>query len=137
MVIIVFSEKIKTYNECSADEKEVLDSFRKMKLLYDHARFRLYKNKVEDLIEDYEELKKLREDIQFKYFSIYEELIGEKLIEGELDASIWGNTREHENEVWDSELRLVADIKTNFDIALNMIESGEAEQSIIDAENWE
>ena len=137
MVIIVFSEKIKTYNECSADEKEVLDSFRKMKLLYDHARFRLYKNKVEDLIEDYEELKKLREDIQFKYFSIYEELIDEKLIEGELDVSIWGNIREHENEVWDAELRLMSDIKTNFDIALNMIESGEAEQSIIDAENWE
>ena len=31
----------------------------------------------------------------------------------------------------------MSDIKTNFDIALNMIESGEAEQSIIDAENWE
>ena len=60
----------------------------------------------------------------------------EKLIEGELDASIWGNTREHENETWDSEVRLMGDIKTNFDIALNMIESGEAEQSIIDAENW-
>ena len=27
------NEKIKTYNECNADEKEVLDSFRKMKLL--------------------------------------------------------------------------------------------------------
>ena len=128
-------EKIKTYNECSADEKEVLDSFRKMKLLYDYARFRLYKNKVEDLIEDYEELKKLRDEIQFKYFSIYGELIGEKLIEGELDVSIWGNTREHENETWDSELRLMSDIKTNFDIALNMIESGEAEQAIIDEEN--
>ena len=136
MVIIVFSEKIKTYYECSSDEKEVLDSFRKMKLLYDYARFRLYKNKVEDLLNDYEELKKLREDIQFKYFSIYEELIGEKLIEGELDASIWGNTREHENETWDSEVRLMSDIKTTFDIAIRMIESGEAEQSIIDAENW-
>ena len=131
------NEKIKTYNECSADEKEVLDSFRKMKLLYDHARFRLYKNKVEDLLNDYEELKKLRENIQFKYFSIYGELIDEKLIEGELDASIWGNTRENENKTWDAELRLMSDIKTNFDIALNMIESGEAEQSIIDAENWE
>ena len=129
------NEKIKTYNECSADEKEVLDSFRQMKLLYDHARFRLYKNKVEDLINDYEELKKLREDIQFKYFTIYEELVDEKLIEGELDVSIWGNAREHENEVWDSELRLMSDIKTNFDIALNMIESGEAEQAIIDDEN--
>ena len=131
----MLNEKIKTYNECSADEKEVLDSFRQMKLLYDHARFRLYKNKVEDLIEDYEELKKLREDIQFKYFSIYEELLAEDLIEGELNASIWGNTREHENEVWDAELRLMSDIKTNFDIALNMIESGEAEQAIIDEEN--
>ena len=129
-------EKIKTYDECSVDEKEVLDSFRKMKLLYDHARFRLYKNKVEDLINDYEDMKKLREDIQFKYFSIYGELIDEKLIEGELDVSIWGNAREHENEVWDSEVRLMSDIKTNFDIALTMIESGEAEKSIIDAENW-
>ena len=131
----MLNEKIKTYNECSADEKEVLDSFRQMKLLYDHARFRLYKNKVEDLINDYKQLKKLREDIQFKYFSIYEDLIDEKLIEGELDASIWGNTREHENETWDSEVRLMSDIKTNFDIALNMIESGEAEQAIIDDEN--
>ena len=136
MVIIVFSEKIKTYNECSDDEKEVLDSFRKMKLLYDYARFRLYKNKVEDLINDYEELKKLREDIQFKYFSIYRELIDEKLIEGELDAIIWGNTREHENETWDSEVRLMSDIKTNFEIAINMIESGEAEQAIIDEGNF-
>ena len=132
----MFNEKIKTYNECSADEKEVLGSFRQMKLLYDHARFRLYKNKVEDLINDYQELKKLRENIQFKYFSIYEELLAEDLIEGELDASIWGNTREHENETWDSELRLMSDIKTNFDIAINMIETGDAEQSIIDAENW-
>ena len=132
----MLNEKIKTYNECSADEKELLDSFRQMKLLYDHDRFRLYKNKVEDLINDYEELKKLRDEIQFKYFGIYGELIDEKLIEGELDASIWGNTRENENKTWNAELRLMGDIKTNFDIALNMIESGEAEKSIIDAENW-
>ena len=129
------NEKIKTYNECSADEKEVLDSFRQMKLLYDHARFRLYKNKVEDLINDYEQLKKLREEIQAKYFSIYEELLVEDLIEGELEASVWGITREHENEVWNSELRLMDDIKTNFEIAIEMIESGEAEQAIIDDEN--
>lgn len=30
----------------------------------------------------------------------------------------------------------MSEIKTNFDIAINMIESGEANQSIIDAENW-
>ena len=130
------NEKIKTYDECSVDEKEVLDSFRKMKLMYDHARFKLHKFQVEDLIKDYEKLKKLREEIQVKYFSIYEELVAEDLIEGELDASIWGITREHENEVWDSELRLMGDIKTDFDIAITMIENGEADKAIIDAENW-
>ena len=88
-----------------------------------------------ELINDYEQLKKLREEIQAKYFSIYEELLVEDLIEGKLDASVWGITREHENEVWNSEVRLMDDIKTNFDIAIEMIESGEAEQAIIDDEN--
>lgn len=128
-------EKIKTYDECNADEKEVIDSFRKMKLLYDHARYKLHKHNVEELISDYEKLMNLREEIQSKYFSIYDELISEDLIEGELDATIWGITREHETETWNSELRLMTDIKTNFDIAIHMIESGEAEQFIIEAEN--
>ena len=130
------NKKIKTYDELDVDEKEVLDSFRQMKLLYDHARFKLHRLQVEDLIKDYEELKKLREEIQVKYFSIYEELLAEDLIEGELDASVWGITREHENEIWDSELRLMSDVKTNFDIGIAMIESGEAEQAILDAGNW-
>ena len=128
-------DKTSTYDGLNDDEKEVLDSFRKMKLMYDYARFKLHKLQVEDLINSYEQLKKLREEIQVKYFSIYEELLTEDLIEGEVDASIWGITREHENEVWDSELRLMSDIKTNFDIAIAMIESGEAEQAIIDDEN--
>ena len=129
------SDEIRKYDELNVDEKEVLDSFRKMKLMYDHSRFRLHKYQVEDLINDYEQLKKLREEIQVKYFSIYEELLAEDLIEGELDASIWGITREHENEIWDSEIRLISDIKTQFDIGIAMIESGDAEQAIIDDEN--
>jgi len=129
------NDRIKKYNELDVDEKEVLDSFRKMKLMYDHARFKLHKLQVEDLINDYEQLKKLREEIQVKYFSIYEELLAENLIEGELDAGIWGITREHENEIWDSEIRLISDIKREFDIGIAMIESGEAEQVIIDDEN--
>ena len=129
------NDRIKKYDELDVDEKEVLDSFRKMKLMYDHARFKLHKLQVEDLINDYEQLKKLREEIQVKYFSIYEELLAEDLIEGELDAGIWGITREHENEIWDSEIRLLSDIKTQFDIGIAMIESGDAEQAIIDDEN--
>lgn len=128
-------EKIRRYDELKDDEKEVLDSFRKMKLMYDHARFKLHRIQVEYLINDYEQLKKLREEIQVKYFSIYEELLSENLIEGELDASVWGINREYENELWDSELKLMSDIKINFDMAIAMIESGEAEQAIIDDEN--
>lgn len=128
-------EKIRTYDELEDDEKEVLDAFRQMKLMSDYNRFKLYKFKVEDLIDDYEQLKELRQDIRAKYFSVYEELVNEELIEGELDAGIWGITRDHENETWDAEMRLMNDIKTNFDIAIKMIESGEADQSIIDAEN--
>ena len=129
------NERIRKYDELDVDEKEVLDSFRKMKLMYDHARFKLHKLQVEDLINDYEQLKKLREEIQVKYFSIYEELLSEDLIEGELDAGIWGITREQENEIWDSEIRLISDIKREFDMGIAMIESGEAEQAIIDDEN--
>lgn len=107
-----------------------------MKLISDYNRFKLYKYKVEDLINDYEQLKKLRESIQAKYFSIYDELVEERLIEGELDVSDWCITRDNENETWDSEVRLMSEIKTNFDMAIKMIGNGEAEQSIIDAENW-
>ena len=129
------NDRIRKYDELEDDEKEVLDVFRQMKLLADYNKFKLYKYKVEDLINDYEQLKQLRQDIQAKYFSVYDELVNEELIEGELDASIWGITRENKNETWDSELQLMSEIKTNFDIAINMIETGEAEQMIIDDEN--
>ncbi len=130
-------DKIRTYDELNVDEKEMLDVFRQMKLASDYNKFRFYNLKVKALIEKYEQLKQLREEIQGDYFLLYGELIAEELIEGELDASDWGITREHENEVWDAELRLWSEIKANFDLAIKLIESGEAEQSIIDAENWE
>lgn len=135
MGIIMTEDRIRKYDELEDDEKEVLDAFRQMKLMSDYNKFKLYKYKVEDLIKDYEELKKLREEIQAKYFSVYDELLNEELIEGELDASIWGVAGDLENETWDSELQIMSEIKTNFDIAINMIETGEAEQMIIDDEN--
>ncbi|MEE1335811.1 hypothetical protein [Methanobrevibacter sp.] len=128
-------DKIRTYDELNVDEKEALDVFRQMNLMADYNRFRFYNLKVENLIAKYEQLKQLREEIQGDYFLIYDELVAEELIEGKLDASDWGITREHENEVWDAELRLMSEIKANFDLAIKMIESGEANQSIIDAEN--
>ena len=129
------NDTIRKYDELNVDEKEVIDSFRQMKLISDYNKFKLYKYKIEDLISDYEQLKILRKEIQVKYFSIYGELLDEDLVEGELSASDWGIIRDHENEIWSSELRLMGDFKTEFDMAIAMIESGEAEQAIIDDEN--
>ena len=83
---------MRTYDELNVDEKEVLDVFRQMKLMSDYNKFRFYNLKVEALITKYEQLKKLREEIQGDYFLIYDELLSEELIEGELDASDWGIT---------------------------------------------
>ena len=49
-------DRFRTYDELEDDEKEVLDAFRQMKLMSDYNRFKLYKFKVEDLINDYEQL---------------------------------------------------------------------------------
>lgn len=111
-------DKIRTYDELNVDEKEVLDFFRQMKLESDYNKFRFFYLKVENLIEKYEQLKRLREEIQSDYFSLYDELESEELIEGEIDASDWGITREHENEVWDAELRLWSEIKSHFDLVI-------------------
>ena len=48
---------------------------------------------------------------------------------------VGGITREHEKENWKTGLRLMGDIKIEFDIGIAMIETGEAEQLIIDDEN--
>ena len=119
--------KFKTYDELEDYEKEVLDAFRQIKLISDYNRDRLYSYKLEDLIKDYEQLKQIREEIQAKYFSIYEELLNEEWIEGEIDASLWGITREQENDTWESELRLMSEIKTNIDLAIKIIVSSERE----------
>ena len=68
-------EKIKTYNECNDDEKEVIDSFRKMKLLYDHARYKLHKHNVEELIGEFTYIvNKPANNIYNSMFKIYRKL---------------------------------------------------------------
>lgn len=51
------NDGFRKYYELEDDGKEVLDSFRQIKLLYDHARFKYHRLQVEDLINDYEQLK--------------------------------------------------------------------------------
>lgn len=128
-------EKIKTYDECDEDVQELLDRFREMKLKADYSKFRYHRLQIENIMHDYEKLRELREDIQVQYFKIYNELLDDDLIEGDVDAALWGIDRERENGTWNAELDILVKIKKDFDDVIEMIESGEAEQNLIDSEN--
>lgn len=56
MMIKMTEDRFRKYDELEADEKEVLDAFRQMKLMSDYNKFKLYNFKVEDLINDYQSL---------------------------------------------------------------------------------
>ena len=135
MGYIMPEDEIKTYDELEPEQKEVFDTFRKMKFSVDYANFRYQTVKLEDLLEDYEKLKKLRENIQEKYFSVYDELLSEDLINDVLDGSDWALIREHEKETWDAESNMMLEIKEQLELAMSMIESGEADRMYIEAQN--
>lgn len=131
----MISDEIKIYDELDDEQKEIIDSFRELKLKWDYSRFSLYNYQLEDLICDYEKLKELRKSIQVKYMDIYDTLVKEDLIDDDIDLGLFGIAREYENEVWTAEMQTLNKIKMNFDIAIRMIETGEAKKSLIEAEN--
>lgn len=128
-------EKFRTYDELNDVEKEVLDNFSELKLKADYSQFLLFKYKIEVLIDYYKQLIELRNSIQTKYFALHEEMFNEGLIEGEMDVDVWQTTRNAEDVNWNDELRLLDEINTQLEIAIKKIESGEAKQSIRDAQN--
>lgn len=131
----MINEKIRTYNECTADEKEVLDSFRKMKLMFDQARYELFSYKLTDLLEKYECLLEMRQETQALLFSVLEEIDQHGLSGIDVDYEKLGRNREAEEDNIAEEVNIVKEYKVAFDEGLALISSGAAEQAILDAEN--
>ena len=129
------NKKIRTYNECTADEKEVLDSFRKMKLMFDQARYELFSYKLTDLLEKYEDLLEMRQETQALLFDVLEEIDQHGLAGIDVDYEKLGRNRQAEADNIAEEVNVVTEYKTAFDEGLALISSGAAEQAIIDAEN--
>ena len=129
------NQKIKTYDECTADEKEVLDSFRKMKLMFDQARYELFSYKLTDLLEKYEDLLEMRQETQALLFDVLEEIDQHGLAGIDVDYEKLGRNRQAEADNIAEEVNVVTEYKTAFDEGLALISSGAAEQAIIDAEN--
>ena len=129
------NQKIKTYDECTADEKEVLDSFRKMKLMFDQARYELFSYKLTDLLEKYEDLLEIRQETQALLFAVLEEIDQHGLAGIDVDYEKLGLNRQVEAGNIAEEVNIVKEYKVAFDEGLALISSGAAEQAILDAEN--
>ena len=128
------SEKIRNYDELRDDEKELMHTIRNLKLMKDHATFSLYSFQLAELIEDYETLMNLREAIQMKYFAIFEDIQKNDLVDGEINVNLWAHNRDNENNVWKDELDKIQEIKNSLDVGIELIESGIAEEMIIQEE---
>ena len=129
------NQKIKIYDECTADEKEVLDSFRKMKLMFDQARFELFSYKLTDLLEKYEDLLEMRRETQALLFDVLKEIDQHGLAGIDVDYQKLGQNRQVEEDNISEEVNVVKEYKVAFDEGLALISSGAAEQAILDAEN--
>lgn len=131
------NKKIKTYNECNVDEKELLDTFRAMKLNYDQARFELYSYRLNDLIEKYEKIVEMRRDAQALFFEIMEEIDKDGLSAIDVSYEKFGRNRQVEEDYINEEVNIIQEYKLGFDEALTLIYDGTAEQLLIqDENNW-
>ncbi|SDA45038.1 hypothetical protein [Methanobrevibacter millerae] len=127
-------DKIKSYDELNADEHVVLDAFREMKIRYDKARIELINYRIDNLINNYTELQKIREDIRINYFLILEKINKEEFAEINIDYQEWKKVLDNEISEWNEEVELMLSLKYYFDDLLKRIKYGLVEQEIIEEE---
>lgn len=104
------------------------------KIECDKARFRLWSYELEDLINSYEKLKKLREDIRVKYFAMLEKIDASEFADVDIDFQKWDNVLTGEINEWDEELELMSQFKYYLDDLLMQLNDGTIEQHMIDEE---
>lgn len=126
--------KIKSYDELNIDEHFVIDMFRTMKIEMDKARFQLLSYELADLINSYEQLQKLREEIQAKYFVMLEKIDASEFATVDVIYEKWAEARDYENANWHEEVELVSEFKYHLDDLLVQLNDGTIEQMIIEDE---
>ena len=129
------NDKIRTYNELDIDEKEILDTFRTMKLNHDQARFELYSYRLNDILVKYENLIEMRKDTQVLFFEILKEIDEYGLTSIDVCAEELGRNREADLNHINHEINIIQEYKVGFDEALTLIYDGTARQLLIDEEN--
>lgn len=126
--------QIKNYDDLNADEHYVLDMFLAMKIARDKAQFQLLMYEIIDLLNSYQQLQKLRQDIQAKYFSVLEKIDATELANVDVSYEKWNEVREYENTNWNEEVETISQFKYYLDDFLLQLNDGTMEQRIIEEE---
>lgn len=128
------NNEIKSFNQLNSDEHFVLDMFRQMKMECDKARFQLWSYELNDLLNSYQKLQHLRENIQEKYFAMLEKIDESEFANVEISYEKWNEIRDSENTNWNEEAEVISQFKYHLDDLLIQISDGTIEQKIITAE---
>ena len=126
--------QIRNYDELNADEHYVLDMFRAMKIAKDKAQFQLMMYQINDLLNSYQQLQQLRQDIQAKYFSVLEKIDATELATVDVSYEKWSEIRDYENAEWNEEIAVMSEFKYHLDDLLLQISDGTFERLIIEEE---
>lgn len=104
-----------------------------LQLDYDCERFRLMSYQLENLLEEYDKLLELRENIQLKFFTTLEN-IKRNGIDVDEDYERWVKVRTSEREEWDSEIDLIVNLKYDIDDNLKLLDNSTMRRTLIKRE---
>ncbi len=109
------------------------DELDKLRLDLECEKFRLMSFQLGNLLEEYDKLLELRENIQLKFFQAMDN-IKKNEIPFEEDFTRWNETRTHERELWMSEINLIADLKYDIDDNLKLLDNNKMQRLFIEKE---
>ncbi len=109
------------------------DEIEKLQLDLDCEKFRLMSFQLENLLEDYNKLLELRENIQLKFFQAMDNIKKNEIPIDE-DFTRWDETRTRERERWMWEINLIADLKYDIDDNLKILDNNKMQRLFIEKE---
>ena len=128
----MINEEIKHNNVLDMEEQEAMDILINIKIGYDKSRLGFAEYQLNTLISEYERLKEIREDIQSKFFLLFDTLNEYQISNDTIYAHEWQKIRDVENANWNDELGILSDFKYQINDLLNQLNDGTIEQMIND-----
>lgn len=109
------------------------DDIDRLKLELECEKFRLMSYQLENLLEEYDKLIELRDNIQLKFFTALENAKRNNIPVKE-DFERWEKIRTSEREGWNAEIDLIADLKYDVDDNLKLMDNSRMRRLLIDNE---